>query len=91
MKLFKETMKFLKSGEFFSGVLDRLFALSVSIIFIGITIYCFVYKPVILFYLLIVGMLVMGWFMLYFIFPDLHEWFYSIKRTLVKLISRKKR
>ena len=88
MKLFEETIKFLKSSEFFTGILDRIFLLLFSAVFFGLLIYVFIYKPVILFYLLVAGMLVMGWFMLYFIFPGAQEWVFSLRRALVQLLSK---
>ena len=80
MKLFKETLAFLTSGEFFSGVIERMFALLVSVAVFALVILCYIYKPEILLYLLILGMLVMGWFMLYFIFPEFHEWINHFRR-----------
>ena len=88
MKIFKETLAFLTSGEFFSGVIERMFALLVSIAVFAAVILCYVYKPEILLYLLILGMLAMGWFMLYFIFPEIHEWIHGIKRYLTKLLDK---
>ena len=88
MKLFKDTIAFLTSGEFFTGVIERLFALTVSIVVFAAVILCYIYKPNILLYFLILGMLVMGWFMLYFIFPEIHEWINGIKRLMGKLLAK---
>ena len=90
MKLFKETLEFLKSGEFFSGVIERMFALLVTIVFFAAIIVCYVFKPIILLYVLILGMLIMGWFMLYFIFPEAHEWLHATKRRLLNVVNKLK-
>ena len=88
MKLFKETIAFITSGELFSGVIERLYALTVSIAVFAGVILCYIYKPKILLYLLILGMLVMGWFMLYFIFPEFHEWINELKRNIDKRLAK---
>ena len=90
MKLFKQTLAFLTSSEFFAGTIERLFALVVSIAVFAAVIVCYIYKPIILLYLLIAGMCLMGWFMLYFIFPEIHERLYSIRRLLINLFTGKK-
>ena len=88
MKIFKETLAFLTSGEFYGSVIERLFALLVSIaVFIAVII-SYIYMPQILLYLLILGMLVMGWFMLYFVFPEIHEWINKIRRYINSLLTR---
>ena len=91
MKLFKETIAFLTSREFFSGVVERLFALLVSIVVFAAVILSYVYEPRILLYLLILGMLVMGWFMLYFVFPEIHERIYELRRYIAGLLSKHRR
>jgi len=88
MKIFRETLAFLTSGEFFSGLIERLFALLVSVAVFAAVIVCYIYKPEILLYLLILGMLVMGWFMLYFIFPEIHEWINDLKRFISRLLTK---
>lgn len=88
MKLFKETLAFITSGEFFSGVIERMFALLVSVAVFAAVIACYIYKPEILLYLLILGMVVMGWFMLYFIFPEIHESIHQFRRWLGRLWAK---
>lgn len=88
MKIFRETLAFLTSGEFFSGVIERLLALLVSVAVFAAVIVSYVYKPELLLYLLILGMLCMGWFMLYFIFPEFHEWINKMRRFIISLLSK---
>lgn len=88
MKIVKEMLAFLSSGEFFSGVIERMFALLVSVALFAALILCYVYKPVILLYILIAGLLIMGWFMLYFIFPEIHERIAGLKRFIRSLPAK---
>ena len=88
MKLFRETIEFLKSGEFYGGLIERMFALVVCVGIFAALAFAFIYKPIILLYVLIAGMLVMGWFMLYFVFPELHEWIHAAKTWVTGAINR---
>ena len=88
MKLFKETLAFFTSGDFFTGVIERMFALVVSVAVFAAVIISYIYKPEILLYLLIAGMLTMGWFMLYFIFPEIHERINELQRYLNRQIKK---
>ena len=88
MKLFRETIAFFTNGEFFAGVIECMFALAVSVAVFAAVIISYIYKPEILLYLLIAGMLIMGWFMLYFIFPELHERVNELQRYFNRQIKK---
>lgn len=84
MKLFEATRKLFTDKSIFSTLLDQVHALALTLGVFLIVGFFFIFKPIILLYLLIAGMLVAGWFMLYFIFPDLHSWTQIHQKNLMK-------
>lgn len=83
-----QALKYLLYGDYFDTVLERMFGIALAIgLFLAIG-YIFMVKPVILFYLLIAGMLVMGWFMMILLFPDFFHQLRAMMTSVVQFLSK---
>ena len=87
MKLFKDTIKLLRNQKYFDDSLDSIYALALIIMVFFVIGFVYIFKPVILLYLLILGMLVMGWFMIALLFPDLFEKIQKVKRSILSVFK----
>ena len=90
MKLFKDSIKLLQDKSSFSSTLDLIHAIALTVGLFVLIGFFFIYKPVVLLFILGAGMLVMGWFMLAAFFPELHEQLQIAKRWLIQLVQRSK-
>lgn len=85
MKLFKDSLKLLRDKSYFEHTLDAVYAVALIAGLFMLIGYFFIYKPIVLLFILIAGMLIMGWFMLAVLFPDLHEQIQVARRWLMQL------
>jgi hypothetical protein len=74
--------------NYFDSVLEHIYAIALTLlVFVAIG-YIFIFKPIVLFYLLIASMLVMGWFMMYLLFPKLYDQFQTIVRSAIRFLRQ---
>ena len=88
MTFLKELLGFLKSREFFSGIIERLLLLVICVVVYLVLIVGFLYEPAYLFYLIIIGMLFMAGLMLYLIFPGFREKMNSLNDRIKHQIKK---
>jgi hypothetical protein len=88
MEKLKKAINHLIHGNYFDSVLEHIYAIALTLfVFVAIG-YIFVFKPVVLFYLLIASMLVMGWFMMYLLFPKLYDQFQTMVRSAIRFLRQ---
>ena len=88
MKKLKQALKYLLYGNYFDTVLEHIYSVALTIgLFLAIG-YFFIFYPIALLYLLILGMLVMGWFMMALLFPDLFAQLNAIMTSVLQFLRK---
>jgi hypothetical protein len=91
MKKLNKALNKLLHGDYFDTVLEHIYAVAlVVLLFLAIG-YFFIFYPIVLLYLLIAGMLLMGWFMMIALFPDFYHQVRSIMTSALQFFGKNSR
>ncbi len=88
METVKKILHCLLHGDYFESVLDHIYGLALAVGVFIVVGYFYIFNPVILLYVLLAGLLFVGWFMMYFLVPEWYEQIQKIKDFIVQLFNK---
>ncbi len=88
METVKKVLHYLLRGDYFESVLDHIYGLALAAGVFFVVGYFYIFNPVILLYVLIAGMLFVGWFMMYFLVPEWYDRIQKLKYSIVQLFNK---